>query len=68
MVIATPGIMEIHHAVATFARPSATICPHDGVGGGMPAPRKLSDASVRMTRPTCNVSMTMNELKTLGIM
>lgn len=34
----------------------------------MPAPRKLREASVRITSPTCSVNMTMKELNTLGIM
>ena len=34
--IARPGKIEIHQACSISPRPSATITPHDGVGGGMP--------------------------------
>ena len=51
-----------------WLRPSATIWPHDGVGGGMPAPRKLSEASTMMTKPMCSVSSTMNVFMTFGTM
>src|SRR5439155_9291986 len=42
-VIAMPGISDTHHASAMRPRPSNTISPQVGVGGGMPAPRKLND-------------------------
>ena len=38
-------------ALAMWLRPSATIWPQEGVGGGIPAPRKLSEASTMMTNP-----------------
>ena len=44
-VIASPGKSEIHHALATYSRPSETIRPHVGVEGRTPNPRKLRDAS-----------------------
>ena len=67
-MIAAPGITASHHALAMWLRPSATIWPHDGVGGGMPAPRKLSEASTMMTKPMCSVSRTMNVFMTFGTM
>ena len=65
---AAPGITESHQALAMWLRPSATIWPHDGVGGGMPAPRKLSEASTMITKPMCSVSRTMNVVMTFGTM
>src|SRR5881628_52178 len=38
--MAMPGRIETHHACSMSPRPSATITPHDGVGGGVPAPRR----------------------------
>ena len=45
---ARPGIVEIHQAPASRSRPSATMEPQAGVGGGTPAPKKLSVASIRI--------------------
>src|SRR6185503_2028082 len=67
-VIASPGIRETHHASAMRPRPSETIRPQVGVGGGMPAPRKLSAASAKITTPMLSVSRTMNVLSTFGRM
>ena len=39
-----PGMSDSHQALVILPRPSATIRPQEGVGGGTPAPRKLSDA------------------------
>ena len=39
-----------------------------GVGGGMPAPRKLSAASAMITTPMLSVTRTMNVLSTFGRM
>src|SRR4030095_800145 len=36
---AMPGKINTHHACSMSPRPSATMTPHDGVGGGMPTPR-----------------------------
>jgi pimeloyl-ACP methyl ester carboxylesterase len=47
--MAMPGRIETHHACSISPRPSATITPHDGVGGGIPTPRKESAASRTMT-------------------
>ena len=41
---------------AILSRPSDTMEPHAGVGGGIPAPRKLRVASSRMTIPTWRVA------------
>ena len=62
----TPGKKETHHASLMNALPSLTIAPHAGVGGGMPAPRKLRIASVRINYPTRNVAMTITVLMTPG--
>src|SRR5574341_1417089 len=47
--MAMPGRIEIHHACSISPRPSATMTPHDGVGGGIPTPRNESAASSTMT-------------------
>src|SRR5262245_8510673 len=66
--MAAPGGKDSHHALAMWLRPSETICPQDGVGGGMPAPRKESEASTRMTNPIWRLSSTMKVFMTLGRM
>ena len=66
--MAAPGTTASHQALAMWLRPSATICPQDGVGGGMPAPRNESEASTMMTKPMCRVSSTMNVFRTFGTM
>ena len=48
-----------HQASAIWSRPSATMVPQAGSGGGTPAPTKLSVASTKITMPTCNVATTM---------
>ena len=53
--MAIPGSVEIHQAWSRLPRPSATIPPHDGVGGGTPSPRKESAASSRIVSPTRSV-------------
>ncbi len=60
--IHNPGKMETHHASLMNALPSLTIAPQAAVGGGMPAPRKLRIASVRISCPTRNVAMTITVL------
>src|SRR5439155_10943107 len=67
-MMAAPGTTESHHALAMWLRPSATICPQDGVGGGIPAPRKESEATTMMTKPMCRDSSTINVFKTFGTM
>ena len=57
--MAKPGIVDIHQESTRWSRPSATIEPQAGSGGGTPAPMKLSVASTRITMPTCNVATTM---------
>ena len=67
-MIASPGNIDIHQALGDWPRPSATIWPHDGVGGGMPgaeeAQRRLHDDD----EAECSVSSTMNVFRTLGRM
>ena len=38
-LIASPGKALIHGAVSRYVRPSASIAPHSGAGGGVPTPR-----------------------------
>ena len=45
---ATPGMVLTHQAMNSTPRPSEIIDPHAGMLGGMPTPRKLSDASSTM--------------------
>ena len=63
-----PGIVDIHHATASLSRPSATIEPHAGVGGGTPAPRKLNVDSSRITIPTSKLAKIINVFTTPGNM
>ena len=65
-MIATPGAVVTHQAVDTYSLPSASMEPQAGVGGGMPAPKKLSEASTMMTHPTWSVSRTMRAGITFG--
>ena len=51
MKMPTPGNTVCHQAVDTYCRPSEISTPQAGVGGGMPAPRKLSVASARISCP-----------------
>src|SRR5207247_1554636 len=52
-LMARPGKMASHGACSMKARPVLdSIKPHDGVGGCVPTPRKLSDASMRMALPS----------------
>ena len=64
--IASPEKNENHHAVVSHCLPSATMSPHEGVGGGIPTPRKLSEASTRIRLPTRSVAITMTVLNTPG--
>src|SRR5262249_37648989 len=57
-VMAMPGIRATHQASASRPRPSGTIVPQVGVGGGMPAPRNDNDASAMMTTPMLSVTRT----------
>ena len=65
---ATPGKNDSHHAVVMCARPSAIMAPQEGVGGGIPAPRKLREASTMITQPTWSVASTTSGLTMLGKM
>ena len=64
--IARPGRVETHQAVSITSRPSETIEPHAGVGGWMPRPRKLSEASVTMKKPIRSVASTKTDWTILG--
>ena len=65
-MIAAPGNRDAHHAVAMYSLPFDTINPHPGVGGGIPAPRKLSEDSTTMAQPTCKVMRTNIVFITFG--
>ena len=56
----------IHGAMVTKSRPSETIDPHAGLGGGTPAPKKLNIDSERITEPTNKVESTITVLRTPG--
>src|SRR5437588_326843 len=49
-------------------RPSASIDPQAGSGGGTPTPRNDSEASAMMTTPIVREASTIVELSTLGRM
>src|SRR5690606_31540138 len=61
-----PGAAMVHQAVVTRERASRTIDPSDGVGGGVPSPRKLSDASVSTAQDRDRVTWTMTIAVMLG--
>ena len=63
-----PGRIETHQACSMSPRPSATITPHDGVGGGIPTPRNDNAASSTMTYPTWSVASTRIEGIRFGTM
>ena len=67
-VMTTPGIKETHQAETRIPLPSAHIEPHEGIGGGMPAPKKLRVASRVITVPTLKVAKTIKLFSTLGKM
>jgi hypothetical protein len=66
--IANPGIIQSHHAETTYDLPSAIIDPQEGVGGGIPTPRKLRDDSMIITVPTWRVARIIREPATFGRM
>src|SRR5262249_61770000 len=49
-MMAAPGTTDSHQAPAMWLRPSATLRPHDGGGGAIPAPRNESEASTMITK------------------
>lgn len=49
----------VHGAMVTSVRASKIIEPSDGAGGGVPRPRKLSDASVSTAHDSDSVTCTM---------
>ena len=52
----------------SMERPSASIEPQAGCGGGTPTPRKLSDASAMITTPMVRLASTIAEFITFGRM
>ena len=65
--IAIPGKVESHQALRSASRPSKTIWPQLGVGGGTPSPRKLREASARMIPPIRSVAATMMTVSVFGM-
>ena len=65
--MARPGKMARPGCWSICDRPSLlSILPHDGAGGGMPNPRKLSAASARMAPPTPMLAIINIGAATLG--
>ena len=64
--MARPGKRASHQISKTTARPSATIIPQAGAPIGNPNPRKLNDASNRITCPIVRLVMTITVLIVLG--
>src|SRR5262249_56932784 len=57
-LIARPGNTASHGACSKKARPVVlSMRPHDGSGGCVPTPRKVSDASIKIALPTQRVAM-----------
>ena len=65
-MIASPGMVIAHHALVMYCRASDSISPHEISGCWMPSPRNDSDASNRITCPTCSVAKTTSVLKMFG--
>src|SRR6266436_3786879 len=65
----SPGKMVSHQSpTISIDRPSASIDPQAGSGGGTPTPRKLSEASAMITTPIVRLASTIVEFSTLGNM
>src|SRR5580765_7532277 len=64
-----PGKIVSHQSpTISIERPSASIEPQAGSGGGTPTPRNDSDASAMITTPIVRLASTMAEFKTFGRM
>ena len=50
--IAMPGKKATHHADPRYSLPAEMSAPHDGVGGGTPAPKNDRMLSAKMILPT----------------
>ena len=62
-----PGKTVSHQSpTISIERPSASIEPQAGSGGGTPTPRKDSDASAMITTPIVRLASTIAEFITLG--
>src|SRR6266404_2211826 len=67
--IPRPGRTVSHQSpTINIERPSDSIEPQAGSGGGTPTPRKLSDASAMITTPIVRLASTIVEFSTLGRM
>src|SRR6267143_2870525 len=63
----SPGKMVSHQSpTISIERPSASIEPQAGSGGGTPTPRKLSEASAMITTPIVRLANTIVEFNTFG--
>src|SRR5690606_353037 len=65
-VMATPGAATSHQALPRKLRPTESIAPHSGDGGGAPKPRKLSEAPAAMLLPMPMVARIRIGLMALG--
>ena len=68
MVMATPGSRDSHHTSRMTLRPSDSMMPQAGCPGESPSPRKLRDASSKITCPTCRLVIIIRVLMVLGKM
>src|SRR5215470_15844712 len=66
--IAIPGKRQIHGLISRIIRPAFRSQPQLGVGGCVPSPRKLSEASAMIDVPTLSVDVTMMGAMQLGRM
>src|SRR5579883_2522035 len=64
--MAQPGRTAIQGAISMYCRASLSMRPHDGVGGWVPRPRKLSAASVRIAVDSDTVVCTSSGAEMLG--
>ena len=61
-----PGAKMTHGVRRKYTRPSAMMLPHDGISGGIPAPRKPRMASSSMAEAQIYVACTMSGGMVLG--
>ena len=61
-----PGKKATHQADPRYSLPLDISAPHEGVGGGTPAPKNDNILSDRIVFPTCNVVATTTVFPTAG--
>src|SRR5215831_2347370 len=64
--MAAPGKRQIQGLISRIIRPALRSQPQLGVGGCVPSPRKLSEASAMIDVPTLSVEVTMRGAMQLG--